>query len=202
MTSPSPFRPGRRPFRAGIGSVHSGAEVIPGPPAAVEIPLCWFTQPLRLRMDKPYTTATVDQPNFGTAYDSSGAAQDSPFRATLQSITPGVAQNLATFTVTYRAEALTRCPELHLDLMHRTVAERVKLLRVRKNQRIHITGTPPEFPVGAEHLIVSGIVNEIGTQRRRIRWTTRPVIGTAPGVSGPWFYPGASTWGSSDAFIF
>lgn len=201
MTSPSPLRPGKRPFRAGSGSVRSGASVVPGPPAAVEIPLCWFTQPLKLRMEKPYTTATVDQPGFGTAYASSGAVQDSPFRATLQSITPGVAQNLATFTVTYRDGALTRSPELHLDLMHRSNSERVLLMRVRKNQRIHITGTPPSFPAGAQHLIVSGVTHEIGTMRRRIRWTTRALIGTAPGVSGPWFYAGASTWGGPDAFI-
>lgn len=188
-------------MRGGLATVHSGASFIPGPPAPVEVPLCWFTQPLRLRMEEPFSTATVNQSGFGTAFASSGAAQDYPFQATISSIIGGEAQNLANFTVTYRDEALTRCPELTIDLIHRTAAERSMLIRIRKNQRIKITGTSAEFPEGAEHLIVSGITNEIGVTSRKLRWTTRAVIGTAPGVSGPWFYPGTSVWDGPDIFI-
>lgn len=198
MTSPSPFRPGLRPQ---VGDVHSGAGVIPGPPAPVEIPLCWFTQPVALRMERPFTTAAVTQTGVGTSYASAGAVSDFPFTATLSSATTGSAQRLADFTIAYRSQALMRSPVLILDLMHRAPAEIVMLQRIERNQRITITGIQPEYPQGAQHLIVSGITHVIGINTRRIQWTTRPVIGTAPGVSGPWFYPGASAWGGSDGFL-
>lgn len=201
MPSPSPFRVGRRPGRSGQFGFNTGAAVIPGPPAPVEIPLCWFTQPVRLRLERPFTTASVSQPGYGTAFATAGAASDFPFTATLSSATAGDAQSLADWTVAYRGLALTRCPELTLDLMIRSTAEKVMLLRVEKNQRIKITGVPGEFPQGAAHLIVSGINNEMGVLKRRLRWTTRPVIGTAPGVSGPWFYLGASAWDGPDIIL-
>lgn len=199
MTSPSPFRPPRRPFRA--GRTLSGVAAVAGPPAPVEIPLCWLTVPVALRQQRPYTTASVRQSNFGSGYASSGSTSDFPFDASIESATPGAAQLLADFVIAYRSDPLTRSPVLLIDLMHRTDAEIAFLLLIERNQRIKLTGTPPEYPEGAQHLIVSGITNTVGVFARKLRWTTRPVIGTSPGVSGPWFYFGASSWGGTDNFI-
>jgi len=201
VTSPDPFRLRIPLAGTGIGEAHSGTTLTPGAPAPVEIPLCWLTQPVQLRLEKPHTTASVSQPNFGTASATAGAASDFPFEATLESATGGDAQNLADFTVAYRSLPLMRSPVLIIDLMHRSDAEKVMLLRIERNQRIKITGTPPEYPAGAQHLIVSGITNTVGVFARKLRFTTRPVIGTSPGVSGPWFYPGASEWGGPDILI-
>lgn len=201
MTSPDQFRPAIRPSGTGIGEAHSGTSVIPGPPAPAEIPMCWLTQPVQLRLERPFTTAVVSQPGFGTAFATANATSDYPFTATIESATGGDAQRLADWVVAYRSLALTRSPVLILDLMIRSDAEKVMLLRIERNQRIHITGTPPEYPEGAQHLIVSGITSTIGVFARKLRFTTRAVIGTAPGVSGPWFYPGASVWGGTDIFL-
>lgn len=201
MTSPVPFLPGWRPSSTGIGEAGSGTSVIPGPPAPAEIPMCWLTQPVQLRLERPFTTAVVSQPGFGTAFATANATSDYPFSANLSSATGGDAQNLADWVVAYRALALTRSPVLILDLMIRSDAERVMLLRIERNQRVKITGTPPEYPQGAQHLIVSGITNTVGVVARKLRFTTRAVIGTTPGVSGPWFYYGASAWDGPDVIL-
>lgn len=194
ITPFSPFRPSPR------GGAPAGV-VVPGAPAPIEIPLCWLTQPVALRLEKPYTTAVVSQPGFGTSFATANAQSDFPFDATLESPTPGDAQRLADWVVVYRSLPLMRSPVLVIDLMHRSDSEKVMLLRIERNLRIKITGTPPEYPLGAQHLIVSGITNVVGVFGRKLRFTTRPVIGISPGVSGPWFYPGRSTWGGTDVFL-
>lgn len=173
------------------------------PPVPVEIPLCWLTSPVRLRLEKPLTTAAVSRVGHGTAYDSNGVARaDQQFTATLDTACSADPSVLASWTVTYRAEARTRSPELILDLMHRTDAERVLILSIQRNQRIRITGVPPNFPEGADQLIVSGITDEIGVFARRVRFTTRPVVGTDPGIAGPWFRVGTSAVGGTHIIPF
>lgn len=165
-------------------------------PAPVEIPLCWLSQPVRLRLEKPYTTAEVTNSGQSPAYATNATALatygDQAFGATLDSACTADASNLASWTVTYRAEPLTRSPELVINLMHRTDPERALILSLRRNQRIKIVGVPPEFPAGADTPVISGITDEIGTMARRVRLTTRAVIGTAPGLAGPWFRVGTS----------
>lgn len=173
------------------------------PPPPVEIPLCWLTTPVRLRLEKPYTTAAVARFGHGTAYASNGTARiDQQFTATLDTACTADPAVLASWTVTYRAEARTRSPELILNLLIRSDVEKALILAVERNQRIRLTGTPPEYPEGAADLIVSGITDEIGVLARRVRWTTRPVIGVDPGTAGPWFRVGNSAVGGTHIIPF
>lgn len=176
------------------------------PPPLIEIPICWLSQPVRLRLEKPFTTAAVSRVGHGTAHDSNAAAVtargDLAFTATLDCACSADPSVLASWTTTYRAGPLTRSPELIIDLLYRTDAERIQILSIERNQRIRILGVPPEFPVGADTPIVSGITDEIGVMRRRVKLTTRAVIGTAPGTAGPWFRVGNSVVGGSDIVPF
>lgn len=176
------------------------------PPPPVEIPLCWLSGPVRLRLEKPYTTAAVSRLGHGTAYDSNASALatygDQAFTATLDSACSADPAVLASWTVTYRSTPLTRSPELVINLMHRADEERVRILRIQRNQRIQLTGVPPEFPEGAAHLIVSGITDDIGVFARRVRFTTRAVIGVVPGAAGPWFRVGTSAVGGTHIIPF
>lgn len=166
------------------------------PPPPIEIPLCWLSQPVTFRLEKPYTTATVTRTGHGTTRAVNRAALadtgDQTFEATLDSACSADAGVLAHFTTSYRAEPLNRCPELILDLMHRTDEERIRILSIQRGQRIRIVGVPDEFPEGAASLIVSGISDDIGVMSRRVRLTTRAVIGVEPGIPGPWWRAGSS----------
>lgn len=176
------------------------------PPVPVEIPLCWLSQTVPLRLEKPYTTAEVTRLGHGPVYDTNRPARtafgDQAFTATLDTACSADPAVLASWTVTYRAEPRTRSPELILSLLHRTDAERVRILQIQRNQRIRLTGVPPEFPEGAADLIVSGITDEIGVAARRVRLTTRPVIGVVPGAAGPWFRVGNSAVGGTHIVPF
>lgn len=176
------------------------------PPPPVEIPICWLSNAVRLRLERPYTTAAVSRLGHGATYDTNTAAlalyKDLRFTATLDTACSADPAVLASWTVTYRATPLTRSPELTLDLMHRTDEDRVRILAVQRNQRIKLTGVPPEFPVGAADLVVSGITDDIGVFVRRVRWTTRPIVGVTPGTPGPWFRVGHSIVGATDITPF
>lgn len=176
------------------------------PPVLVEIPICWLSQPVRLRLERPITTAAVTRTGHGTSYDSDAAALaefgDQSFTAELDTACSADPAVLASWTVTYRSEPRTRSPELFINLMHRSDDERVRILRLQRNQRIQLTGVPPEFPEGAAHLVISGVTDAIGVMGRLVRFTTRPVIGTSPGVAGPWFRVGTSAVGGSHIVPF
>lgn len=177
------------------------------PPVLVEIPLCWLTPPVRFRLEKPFTTAAVNRFGHGTAYAAATAAArqvagDQPFTATLDCACTADPSVLASWTVTYRAEALTRAPELVISLLHRSDDERVRILSIQRGQRIRLTGVPPNFPEGADTPIISGITDEVGTMARRIRFTTRAVIGVEPGIAGPWFRVGTSAVGGDHIIPF
>lgn len=191
-------RLGRRPSNAGTST---GL-----PPTPVEIPLCWLSQPVRLRLERPITTAAVNRMGHGTTYDSDAAALatygDQAFTATLDTVCSADPAVLASWTVTHRSTPRTRSPELIINLMHRSDDERVRILAIQRHQRIRLTGVPPEFPEGAAHLVVSGITDEVGVFARRVMFTTRPVIGTTPGVAGPWFRVGTSAVGGPHIVAF
>lgn len=173
------------------------------PPTPVEIPLCWLSGPVRLRLERPYTTAAVERFGHGTAYASNGTARvDQQFTATLDTACSADPAVLASWTVTYRAEARTRSPELILNLLIRRDVEKALILSVERNQRIRLVNAPPNFPEGATDLVVSGITDEIGILHRRVRWTTRPVIGVDPGIAGPWFRVGNSAVGGPHIIPF
>lgn len=174
-------------------------------PAPVEIPLCWLTGQVKLRLEKPYTTAEVARGGGRPAYAVNRAARslygDQAFEATLDSACDADASVLAHWTVTYRAEPRTRSPELVIDLMHRTDAERAVILALKRQQRVRLVGVPPEFPEGADTPVISGITDNIGVRARRVRLTTRAVIGVEPGVAGPWWRAGSSPALGSDHII-
>jgi len=176
------------------------------PPAPVKIPICWLSQPVRLRLDPPVNAATVSVPGGPTGRykdDASIASTRSrfAFTATLTTVTPSDATNLAHWVVTYGIGQRTHSPELTIDLLYRTDAEKIRLLRITRGRRIEITGVPDNFPEGAAHQIVTGITHEIGLRVRRMRLTTAAVVGGEPGVAGPWVRLGASRPGGTDSLL-
>lgn len=174
------------------------------PPVPVEIPICWLSQPVRLRLEKPFTVAEVARVGHGTAYATAAGAvrADQKFSATLDTACSADPAVLASWTVTYRAEARTRSPELVINLMSRSDAERALILSIQRNTRIRLTGAPPEFPEGATELVISGVTDEIGVMARRVRFTTRAIIGVEPGTAGPWFRVGTSAVGGTHIIPF
>ena len=176
-------------------------------PPPTQIPLLWLSQPLPHRMDPPYNNAEVTQANGGAVGRKRDAASiaeygDQPFVETLHTATALDATALAIFAVTRRGDPRVRSPQLTVNLLYRTDAEKQLLLSVRRNRRIQITGVPPEFPEGADSLVVTGITHQIGVAVRLIHFATRAVIGTTPGVPGPWFRVGSSALGGTDLIPF
>lgn len=176
----------------------------PLPP--VEIPLCWLSNPVRLRLNKPLNQATVSQAAGAVGYSinraSASAYTINPFSANLESAVAGDAQSLADFVTAYRAEPRVSSPTLVIDLLYRTESERRRILGVTAGRRIQLTGTPDEFPEGAGSLVVAGVHNAIGVSVRQVTWTTSPVIGVEPGTPGPWFYLDSSRPDSTDIVPF
>lgn len=179
---------------------------IAAPPPPTEIPLCWFTQPVPLRLERAVNDATVTQSDGAESHAEDADSVDdytvNSFAATLSTRTAADARNLASHTVRYGAEPRTRSPQLTLDLMHRTDIERWRILRVRQGDRITLTGVPAEFPTGADSLVISGIQHQIGLTVRRVQWTTTAVVGSTPGVPGPWFYTDDSLSDGTDLLPF
>lgn len=179
---------------------------VAAPPPPVEIPICWLTSPVPLRLEQAVNDATVSQAGGAESHaEDSASVTDytvNEFTETLYTRIAADARNLAQHAVTYGAEPRMRSPELVLDLMHRTDVERWRILRVQQGQRILLTDVPAEFPVGADSLVVSGIRHEVGLAVRRVHWTTSPVVGSTPGVPGPWFYTDDSLTDGTDLLPF
>lgn len=173
------------------------------PLTPTDIPLCWLTQPLTLRLDQPFTHAEVTQVDGATARaDATGATVVYPFTATLTTAVDADPSNLASWIVTYFANPRMRSPSLTINLLYRTDAEKLMLLRVGRNQRIRLTGLPVEWPAGANTLAVRGIQHEATTYSRTLTWVTGPVVGASPGIPGPWFRRGTSARGGTDVRPF
>jgi hypothetical protein len=185
------------PFHVSSG----GAGGLPQDPA--EIPVCWLTAPLTLRLDKPFNYAEVTQIDGATArYTAPGATVIYPFSATLTTAVDADPTNLAHWTVTYNTTARMRSPSLTINLLHRTDDEKVFLLGIGRNRRIRLTGLPAEWPSGANTLVVRGIQHRATTYGRTVTWVTGPVIGTTAGAPGPWFRWGTSYWSGIDTRPF
>lgn len=177
---------------------------LPLPP--LRIPICWLSDPVTLRMDQPTNYATITQ-DGGTEARSSDTASIAeygqfPLAVTLQTACNADPANLAHWTKTYKATPRTRSPELIIDLLYRTDAEKQLIVEVQRGRRIQLTGVPPEFPEGASSLIVSGITHELGIKDRRVKWTTSAVVGAVAGVPGPWFRLGSSSLGGTHVVPF
>lgn len=179
---------------------------VAAPPAPVQIPICWLSMPVRLRMEPPVNRATVDRPEASTAYRTDRPSLDEygsyPFEATLTTLTDADPANLAAWVLTYRSQPQMSAPSLTIDLLYRTDSERRLILGVTIGRRIQLTGVPAEFPEGASSLIITGIQHTIGVAARRVTWTTDPVPGAVPGVPGPWFYLDTSVLDGTDVVPF
>lgn len=183
----------------------------PGPPARVQIPYAWLssTTPLRSRPDKPLTTASVSTESAtARARDATSLAAfgNNRFTAALDTPMPEDAANLADWVVAYYATPAgdvprARFPALTLRLNGRTVPEMQRILGVKIGQRIEITNPPATWPEGAAHQVVEGILHSAG-EARDVVWNTAPVIGTAPGVAGPWFRLDVSAVNGTDLVPF
>lgn len=202
--------------RAGLFPADNAAPILndwtwqPGPPAPVKIPYAWLAgfQPLRVRPDKPLTSAAVaiDGGATATATDAASLAAygDNEFSATLHSATPGDAPTLADWIVAYYAtdpDAVPRArfPQLLIRLTGRTQPEMHRILGVGIGTRITITDAPATWPEGATEQVVEGIRHALG-EARDVEWTTAPVVGSAPGVAGPWFRRDVLTTGTDILF--
>lgn len=189
--------------RVGVFPADNAAPILndwtfqPGPPAPVEIPYEWLAgfAPLRVRPDKPLTSAAVTVNGGATATaldaDSLAAYGDNEFSATLHSATPTDGPTLADWVVAYYATDATdvpraRFPQLLIRLTGRTQPEMHRILLVGIGTRITITGAPATWPEGATEQVVEGIRHTLG-EARDVEWTTSPVVGNTPGVAGPWF---------------
>jgi hypothetical protein len=176
------------------------------PLAPAEIPICWLSQPLSLRLERPLNLAEVTQLDASTARSrdqaSIAAYQVFPFTATLSTAVDADPANLAHWTVTYNASPRTRAPRLLINLIHRSEADKAYILGLTRGRRIRLMDIPPEFPAGADHLVIAGVTHVAGEFTRYVEWTTSPVIGSAPGVAGPWFRWGTSAWSGTDVRPF
>lgn len=177
------------------------------PPAPIEIPLLWLSQPLPHRMDPPYNDAqvTVASSNAQARRRKRTSISEvgvQPYTATLNTAVPADAPALAAYVIAQRGEARVRSPQLTVDLLYRTPSEQRRLLRIRRGRRIRITGVPANFPEGADSLVVTGVSHEIGVAARLLRLTTAAVVGTTPGTPGPWFRLGTSVAGGGDIVPF
>lgn len=189
--------------RTGVFPADNAAAIVndwtwqPGAPRPVEIPYAWLAgfQPLRVRPDKPLTSAAVTVSGGGTptAQDTASIAAygDNEFSTTLHTATANDAVALAQWVVAYYATdpddvPRARFPQLLIRLTGRTQPEMHRILSVGIGTRITITGAPATWPEGATEQVVEGIRHSLG-EARDVEWTTAPVVGSAPGVAGPWF---------------
>jgi hypothetical protein len=205
-TSPSPvlFRPGSKPP---VGPQRPYGYPAVAAPLPAEIPICWLSSPVMLRMEQPYTTAAITRSGGSSPYRDASAANraeygDFSFTAELSTPTTADPANLAHWTITYQSTPRMRSPQLAINLMFRTDTEKLMLLRIGRWTRIKLTGVPPEFPEGASSLVVAGMKHQISLGGRMLYITTAAVIGSAAGVPGPWFRFGSSAWGGTDIIPF
>lgn len=180
-------------------------------PAPAEIPYAWIAQPVRFRTDSPINSATITRSGSGesTADDLADQVEHLVWsaEATLDTVSDQDPANLAAYLVTYYAQPRMRCPQLRFSLLRRWLEDHSGsqcrlLLGIKIGDRISITGAPTTWPDGASELIVEGIHHTIDVAERWVEFNTSPVIGTTPGVPGPWFRLGGSVLGGTDLLAY
>lgn len=173
-------------------------------PAPVVIRYAWLSPPFRSRADQPINDPAVTIAGGGTAHSPNATSiaryGDFGFPVTLNTAVAADADALAGWLSTNYADFRMRSPSLTVNLLNGSLqpADIQRLLAVKIGDRIVIPDAPATWPQGSASLFVEGISRQILIDRcRYITFNTSPVIGTTPGVPGPWFRWGASTWGSS-----
>lgn len=181
----------------------------PGPPAPVEIPYGWLHDLLRYRQEKPLTSAAVTRDGASTARERDPVAiseyGDNPFTAALHTACTADAPNLAKHVIDFYAQAgqipRSRMSSMTIQLAGRPQAELHRILSIRQGQRIHISGAPTTWPAGMTEQIVEGIARSY-SDGALITFLTSPVIGSTPGVAGPWFRVDVSAADGTDLIPF
>ncbi|MFI2650209.1 hypothetical protein [Micromonospora fulviviridis] len=155
-------------------------------PTALQIPYGWLLRGLRFREDTPINDATASQAGSYTRRSDPasitryGVGSDS---VTLESAIDADPGNWAAWTVATYATPRLRCPQLVIDLLPLTAAQRAQLLALEIGQRIEVTGGPSTIPPAARHLIIEGFApDEIGVETRRITLNTSPLLGPSAGT--------------------
>ncbi|MFG3418749.1 hypothetical protein [Micromonospora sp. NPDC048063] len=153
----------------------------------LQIPYAWLQRGLRFREDTPINDVVASQAGGGqtrrtdaASVQRYGSGGDPVTLDTAIDADPG---NYASWTVQAYKSPRLRCPQLHLDLLPRTPAERAQLLALDIGDRIEITGGPATIPTAARHLIIEGLApDEIGVASRSITFTTSPLLGPSAGT--------------------
>jgi hypothetical protein len=162
---------------------------------------------LTFRPERPLNAAVVTQTGGVEARRDDRTSQAewgvNTFSEDLATAVASDAANLAKHVMTFYAVQPSEVPRsrssaLIFNLLERTVAECQRLLRVGRGDRVRITGAPADWPLGATELVVEGRSNEIAVDVRTLSWWVAPVVGTDPGVPGPWFRWDASSWDGND----
>jgi hypothetical protein len=171
-----------------------------------QIPLCWLSRSIVLRLNRPINHAEVSQVNGVSAREDNDPSIATngvfPFTATLTTAVDADTANLGHWVVTYFGDPRMHLPVLTVDLMYRTDDQKRFLLRLGVGQRIQLTGVPSTWPQGADHLVIVGVAHDISRVVRRLRFTASALVGSTLGQSGPWFRWGDSRWDGSDVRPF
>lgn len=169
----------------------------------VEIPYEWISYPLFRRPTDIINSAAVTKLSGSlTAYssdDASIAQYGVGSRAVdLDTAVDADTENLAKFLTTYQAQPRPRQPVLRFNLIARTDAECLRILRVQLGQRVRVTGAPATWPPGAANFVVEGIFHNCKVDERFVDWSASAIVGTTATEPGPWFRLDASSWGGTD----
>lgn len=178
------------------------------PPMVTVIPYGWLSPPAQFRADQPINSPQIATSGGGTAVmpNVASIAQYGEFRqpVTLSALSSADGPALAYWFSTYYAGFRMRCPSLAVNLLdaRRTQAEVWRVLGVRIGDRISIPDAPATWPEGTNSMFVEGIQHEVSQNRRMVTFNCSPVVGSSPGVVGPWFREGISFASGTDAGPF
>jgi hypothetical protein len=189
-----------------------------GAPDPIVIPWTWLVMPLVLRADQPinYAKITGLGGNTYTAVNTASTSTRKNFYATttLDTISPDDAANFAQFLVTYYGNPLLRAPTFTMSLVSRTDEERWRILGGEIGNRFTLgTGylgpgqtnpipVPANLPAGARSLLIEGVEHDSSIDDWLVHWTTGPLLGSTPGVQGPWFRVDSSYTDGTDVMAF
>jgi hypothetical protein len=170
----------------------------------------WISPPFRARADQPINDPEVTAQGHGTARapNATSIARYGDYNGTPVTLATAVdadADCLAAYLSTFYSDFRMRCPSLTINLLNAqlTPTDVQTVLGIRVGDRIVIPDAPATWPAGTNSLIVEGIGRQILVgQCRVVTINTSPVIGSAPGIPGPWFRWGSSVWAGSDLIPF
>jgi len=181
-----------------------------GAPAPTYIPWTWLSMPMALRLDQPINSASIINNATGTATTATNPTSQAAWTTfpASGSITSAILQdaaNFAAFLVAYYNNPITRAPTWTIDLagtqfasspenrwrvLGRELGDRVTLAPstiVDPNGNSVTLPVPAGLPPAARSLVIEGIQQSSSPTSRVVTWTTSPLLGSTPGVEGPWF---------------